>query len=93
MTVRQSCVGIIGGSGFIGTWLVEALRREAYEVRIIDLEPAVRFPQLTVRADVRNPAELLAACRGCGILYNLAAEHRDDVRPRERYHEVNVAGC
>ena len=93
MTLQETCVGVIGGSGFIGTWLVEALRREAYEVRIIDIEPAERFPKLMVKADVRNRAELLEACRGCDLLYNLAAEHRDDVRPRERYHQVNVQGA
>jgi nucleoside-diphosphate-sugar epimerase len=93
VTVQHTCVGVIGGSGFIGTWLVEALRPEAYEVRIIDLEPAERFPKLTVKTDVRDRAALLEACRGCDILYNLAAEHRDDVRPRERYHQVNVQGA
>ena len=91
--MQESCVGVIGGSGFIGTWLVEALRREAYEVRIIDIEPAEKFPKLMVKADVRNRAELLDACRGCDLLYNLASEHRDDVRPRERYHQVNVQGA
>jgi GlcNAc-P-P-Und epimerase len=93
VTVHETCVGVIGGSGFIGSWLVEALRREGYEVRIIDIEPAERFPKLTVHADVRDRKALLEACRGCDVLYNLAAEHRDDVRPRERYHQVNVQGA
>jgi GlcNAc-P-P-Und epimerase len=93
MTVHELRVGVIGGSGFIGTWLVEALRRQRHEVRIIDVEPSERFPDLVVRADVRDRAALLEACRGCDLLYNLAAEHRDDVRPRERYHQVNVQGA
>ena len=93
MTVRETCVGVIGGSGFIGTWLVESLRRAGHEVRIVDIEPAERFPKLTVQADVRDRAALLEACRGCSVLYNLAAEHRDDVRPRERYQQVNVLGA
>jgi nucleoside-diphosphate-sugar epimerase len=91
--VQETCIGVIGGSGFIGTWLVEALRRQGYEVRIIDVEPSERFPTLTVEANVRDRAALLAACRGCGVLFNLAAEHRDDVRPRERYQQVNVLGA
>ena len=93
VTSQTTCVGIIGGSGFIGTWLVEALRSQAYAVRIVDVGPSQRFPELLVRADVRERAALLDACRGCTTLYNLAAEHRDDVRPRERYREVNVQGA
>lgn len=93
MTVHEARVGVIGGSGFIGTWLVEALRGRGHHVRIIDSEPSGRFPELAVRADVRDRAALLEACRGCDVLYNLAAEHRDDVRPRERYHQVNVQGA
>jgi nucleoside-diphosphate-sugar epimerase len=30
---------------------------------------------------------------GAGALINLAAEHRDDVRPISRYHETNVEGA
>jgi GlcNAc-P-P-Und epimerase len=93
VTVHEGRVGVIGGSGFIGSWLVEALRGQGYQVRIIDIETSERFPDLVVRADVRDPAALLEACRGCDVLYNLAAEHRDDVRPRERYRQVNVEGA
>ena len=93
MTVGETRVGVIGGSGFIGSWLVEALRSRGHEVRIVDLAPSGRFPDLVVRADVRDRAALREACRGCEVLYNLAAEHRDDVRPRARYREVNVEGA
>jgi GlcNAc-P-P-Und epimerase len=93
MTVPETRVAVIGGSGFIGTWLVEALLDQGREVRIIDIEPSERFPELVVQADVRDRVALLAACRDCDVLYNLAAEHRDDVRPPERYHQVNVEGA
>jgi GlcNAc-P-P-Und epimerase len=93
VTVDETRVGVIGGSGFIGTWLVDALRARGHEVRIIDVEPSARFPERSVKADVGDRAALLEACRGCGLLYNLAAEHRDDVRPRERYQQVNVQGA
>jgi nucleoside-diphosphate-sugar epimerase len=86
-------IGVIGGSGFIGTWLVELLLSQDHAVRIIDLNPARKRPDLWVTADVRDRAALFAACRGCDALFNLAAEHRDDVRPVELYHQVNVVGA
>jgi nucleoside-diphosphate-sugar epimerase len=86
-------IGVIGGSGFIGAWLVELLLTEDHAVRIIDVNPSELHPDLWVAADVRDRDALYAACRGCDRLYNLAAEHRDDVRPIELYHQVNVLGA
>lgn len=86
-------VGVIGGSGFIGSWLVGLLLNHKHNVRIIDKEPSRIHPELSTEADVRDPAALLEACRGCDVLYNLAAEHRDDVSPLELYQQVNVDGA
>jgi len=86
-------IGVIGGSGFIGTWLVGLLLARDHAVRIIDVNPSHTYPELAVAADVRDRDALQAACRGCDVLYNLAAEHRDDVRPPELYYQVNVMGA
>lgn len=86
-------IGVIGGSGFIGTALVRALRESGQRVRIIDRAKSSAFPDLCARADVRERDRLLEACAGCDVLYNLAAEHRDDVEPRALYDEVNVVGA
>jgi GlcNAc-P-P-Und epimerase len=86
-------IGVIGGSGFIGSALVRALRQAGHEVRIIDRAPSRAYPDAWIEADVRDGDALLQACRGCDVLYNLAAEHRDDVRPLELYHQVNVVGA
>lgn len=86
-------IGVIGGSGFIGTWLVSLLLARQHAVRIIDINSSRDHPELVVQADVRDRAALQAACRGCDVLYNLAAEHRDDVRPVELYRQVNVVGA
>ena len=91
MTERR--VGVIGGSGFIGSWLVGVLLNQGCSVRIIDKQPSAIHPELWRAADVRDPGGLLEACRGCEVLYNLAAEHRDDVDPVELYREVNVDGA
>ena len=86
-------VGVIGGSGFIGSWLVGALLNQGHSVRIIDKQSSRAYPELWKQADVRDPDSLLEACRGCEVLYNLAAEHRDDVDPVELYRTVNVDGA
>ena len=86
-------IGVIGGSGFIGTWLVRLLLTRDHAVRIIDVNPSQSHPDLWVAADVRDRDALYAACRGCDVLYNLAAEHRDDVRTVDLYHQVNVDGA
>jgi GlcNAc-P-P-Und epimerase len=86
-------IGVIGGSGFIGTWLDELLLTRAHAVRIIDVNPSRSHLDLWAAADVRDRDALYGACCGCNVLYNLAAEHRDDVRPVELYHQVNVLGA
>jgi GlcNAc-P-P-Und epimerase len=91
--VTERRVGVIGGSGFIGSWLVGVLLNQGHSVRIIDKQASRPHPQLWSEADVRDPDGLLEACRGCNVLYNLAAEHRDDVDPVELYREVNVGGA
>jgi GlcNAc-P-P-Und epimerase len=86
-------IGVIGGSGFIGSVLVGALQQAGRAVRIIDRAPSHAYPNAWIEADVRDRAALQHACHGCEVLYNLAAEHRDDVRPPELYHQVNVLGA
>ena len=84
---------VTGGSGFIGTRLVGALLEAGNEVRIFDLRPSPRFDDLVVRGDVRHFDQLASAVKGMHMVYHLAAEHRDDVRPSSLYHDVNVGGA
>jgi nucleoside-diphosphate-sugar epimerase len=90
-------IGIIGGSGFIGHVLVDILMAAGHTVRVIDREGprphGVGRDVPTVRADVRDRAALTEALDGCSMIYNLAAAHRDDVRPESLYDEVNVTGA
>ena len=85
-------IAVVGGSGFIGRRLAALLRRGGHEVTIVDLVPAgggAAFRQ----ADVRDRAGLTAALQGAEAVFNLAAVHRDDVKPVTRYDEVNAAGA
>ena len=86
-------IGIVGGSGFIGTVLARTLSAEGRPVRLIDRAPSRAYPERWRPADVRDLLALSAAVAGCTTLYHLAAEHRDDVRPATRYHDVNVRGA
>jgi nucleoside-diphosphate-sugar epimerase len=86
-------ITLIGGSGFIGTKLTADLSHAGHAVSIADVQPSRRYPDLFRKADVRDPASLKEACSGSDIIINLAAAHRDDVRPVSLYHDINVAGA
>jgi GlcNAc-P-P-Und epimerase len=89
----MSRIAVIGGSGFIGTELVKLLIESGDEVSIIDIEESAAYPELFVRGDVRDRVSLGQLLKGCDIVYNLAAVHRDDVRPVDLYFDVNVKGA
>lgn len=84
---------VIGGSGFIGTRLVKRLLAAGYDVKILDKSKSKTYPELWINGDVRDKSSLLPALKGCDLLYNLAAEHRDDVTPKSLYWDVNVKGA
>jgi GlcNAc-P-P-Und epimerase len=86
-------VAILGGSGFIGTRLAGLLREESLPFRIGDLRRSETFPECWTECDVRSAESVRGVARGAQAIVNLAAEHRDDVRPVSRYREVNVDGA
>jgi GlcNAc-P-P-Und epimerase len=85
-------IDLIGGSGFIGTRLASRLESKGTPFAILDKSPSVRFPDAHRFADVRDVGSLRAGLGG-GAIINLAAEHRDDVRPVSLYRDVNVKGA
>ena len=87
-------ISVIGGSGFIGTRLMRRLRDKATaESMIIDKAPSRAFPDLVTLSDVRSVEQLRASIVDGSVIVNLAAEHRDDIRPLSLYHDVNVGGA
>jgi len=87
-------INVIGGSGFIGTRLTKRLAgRAGAEVRIIDKTAGKAFPERTSIGDVRDPDQLRKTMSDGAVIINLAAEHRDDVRPLSLYDDVNVGGA
>ena len=83
---------IIGGSGFIGTRLSLRLSFSEKLFQIIDKSPSGFFPEKVLNADIRKPLSVSFSSKPSALI-NLAAEHRDDVRPLRLYDEVNVDGA
>jgi len=83
---------IIGGSGFIGTVLSKKFINKI-DFSIIDKIESNQYSNLTQIADVRNMESLRKVIPDSSIIINLAAEHRDDVKPISLYGEVNVNGA
>jgi nucleoside-diphosphate-sugar epimerase len=86
-------IAVIGGSGFIGTRLCRRFEKSKKKFQIIDKAISGSFPERTIIADVRNKKNIEKALENASVIINLAAEHRDDVRPVSLYDEVNVDGA
>jgi nucleoside-diphosphate-sugar epimerase len=86
-------IGVVGGSGFIGTRLCNLLTCEGVDFNIIDKVVSQTYPKETFVADVRSVEDMCSIVSENAILINLAAEHRDDVTPLSLYDDVNVEGA
>ena len=88
-------VCVIGGSGFIGSHLINTIASQ-HSVTNIDKQLPV-FDNIGVTnkiADVRDYDSLKAAIPDdTDYVILLAAEHRDDVSPVSLYYDVNVEGA
>ncbi len=84
-------IDIIGGSGFIGNALCKLLEDEAIEFKILDVNINPKYKSKTEYCDVTNLEQLQTKISG-DVIINLAAVHRDDVRPKSLYDQVNVEG-
>lgn len=83
-------VGIIGANGFLGQRLLQCLDESGTLSRRYDITSSSKSEGIQT-VDITN-IEDLDHLAECGVIINLAAVHRDDVRPLARYDEVNVQG-
>lgn len=86
-------VFVVGGAGFIGSRLCSILDREKSDFTIIDKVVSTKYPNKTIKADVRSLEQLRASISDDAFIVHLAAEHSDNVTPRSLYDEVNVNGA
>lgn len=84
---------LIGGAGFVGTRLARRLVSQNCSTRILDKRMSAVFPEITEIVDVRDEHSFRKHLSADDTIVNLAAEHRDDVRPASLYEEVNVGGA
>jgi dihydroflavonol-4-reductase len=85
---------VTGATGFTGGYLVRALVEAGYPVRTIvrSAAKAASLPRGVdiVEADIRDPAAVLPAAEGVGIVYHLAAAYREAAHSEAGYRDVNV---
>jgi nucleoside-diphosphate-sugar epimerase len=80
---------IIGGSGFVGSFLIRELSE--HEINNLDKRSSPFFNNITSKGDIRFLDEIVIH-KDTESIVLLAAEHRDDVSPTSLYYDVNVEG-
>lgn len=82
-------ISIIGGSGFVGSFLIKELID--CNVQNLDKNLSPFFNNFTEIGDIRFPDQINFNKEFKTVVL-LAAEHRDDVSPISLYYDVNVQG-
>ena len=85
---KERIIHILGGSGFLGSRLGDNLGKNGYEYLICDIK---KNDTVIKKVDIENPGTFENLTPDDTII-NLAAVHRDDIRPLSRYDDVNVQG-
>ncbi|MDA9143658.1 NAD-dependent epimerase/dehydratase family protein, partial [Gammaproteobacteria bacterium] len=86
--MEKNKIAIIGGAGFVGTRLASRLQKKNKSIKVYDKNNI----KSTIRSlDIENP-QTLNQLKDIDTIINLAAVHRDDIKPISRYDDVNVQG-
>jgi nucleoside-diphosphate-sugar epimerase len=81
---------VIGGSGFVGSTLLNTVERSNF--KNLDKQMSPFYPEITTICDIREYEQLKGKLKNIHTVVLLAAEHRDDVFPTSLYYDVNVEG-
>lgn len=91
---RRLPVFVTGGSGFVGSHLVEALAARGHgDIRcLVRTNPGwlAEVAHTPIRGDLNNVDALAGAMDGCGLAFHVAGRTR--AQSWEAFHEANVAG-
>lgn len=85
-------ITLIGGSGFVGTHLLELLKLNNYDLQNVDKQQSLLNSEITVLANILDKERVTSLLKDTDLVVLLAAEHRDDVTPTSLYYDVNVGG-
>jgi dihydroflavonol-4-reductase len=86
-------VFLTGASGFVGAHVLDSLLMRGYRVRALVRDSTALPPGATaVSGDLRSPAALASALRGCRYVVHTAALYSFAPRDRAAIAAVNIAG-
>lgn len=87
--MKQIKVAILGGAGFVGSRLGDRLVNKDIVFKKYDIETKndMNISSLNI-----EEIATLNQLENTDVIINLAAVHRDDIRPLSRYDDVNVQG-
>jgi len=90
-------VVVFGGSGFLGSFVADALSDAGHRVTLFDRVPSpyLRSDQNEVVGDILDQAAVDAAVQGCDVVYNYAGVADIEAASQDPIESVraNVLGC
>lgn len=69
----MSRIAVTGGSGFIGSHVVDHLVDDGHDVVVLDVRPAHRPDVDALRVEILDLDSLVKATKGCDVVFHLAA--------------------
>jgi farnesol dehydrogenase len=104
---ERETVFLTGGTGFIGTYLVEMLLAEGFHLRVLTRQRRPELPPGSpdswkdlwndsrislIQGDVTEPTAVERAMEGCSIGFHMAGYAKNWSPDPERYYHINVEG-
>ncbi|MEK7485618.1 MAG: NAD(P)-dependent oxidoreductase [Planctomycetota bacterium] len=71
---QKKIITVLGGAGFLGSHVCDALSSAGYQVRIFDLKPSpfLRSDQTMFQGDLMDRESIVKAAQGSEVLFNFA---------------------
>ena len=89
--MNKNEIAIVGGAGFVGSRLTSRFNKRSILSNRYDIDLTNQLDR-SIYLDVER-MDSLEQLTQVSTIINLAAVHRDDVRPLSRYDDVNVQGA